>query len=58
MKMSKLSVVLLAGAIIAMAGLSACGRNGVPVLPKEVHKDQYPEQYPQTPKAQTGVFSG
>lgn len=58
MKMSKISVVLLAVSLLLMAGVSACGRNGVPELPKEVHKDQYPQQYPQTVKPQTGVFSG
>lgn len=58
MKMSKFSVLALAATLALMAGLSACGRNGVPELPKEVHKDQYPSQYPQTPKAQTGIFSG
>ncbi|WP_374379157.1 hypothetical protein [Dongia sp.] len=58
MKMSKISVLALAAALTLMAGVSACGRNGVPQLPKEVHKDQYPSQYPQTPKTQTGVFSG
>jgi predicted small lipoprotein YifL len=56
--MSKLSVAMLAAVLIAAAALSACGRNGVPELPKEVHKDKYPQQYPQTPKPQTGVFSG
>lgn len=58
MKMSKMSVGLLAAALLLTAGLSACGRNGVPELPKEVHKDQFPQQYPQTVKPQTGVFSG
>jgi predicted small lipoprotein YifL len=58
MKMSKLSVAILAAVLAATATLTACGRNGVPELPKEVHKDQYPDQYPQTPKPQTGVFSG
>ncbi|WP_374649982.1 hypothetical protein [Dongia sp.] len=58
MKMSKLPAVALAMALIATAGLGACGRNGVPQLPKEVHKDKYPTQYPQTPRPQTGIFSG
>lgn len=58
MKMSKISVVLLTAALVLAAGVSACGRNGVPELPKEVHKDQFPQQYPQTVKPQTGVFSG
>ena len=58
MKMSKISVGLLAASLLLAAGLGACGRNGVPELPKEVHKDQYPQQYPQTVKPQTGVFSG
>ncbi len=57
MKISKLSVALV-GALIVLGAVSACGRNGVPELPKEVHKDKYPAQYPQTPKPQTGVFSG
>ena len=58
MKMSKLSVLTLSAALALLAGMSACGRNGVPELPKEVHKDQFPTQYPQTPKPQTGIFSG
>ena len=58
MRMSKLSVAMLAAVLAATAALSACGRNGVPELPKEVHKDKYPQQYPQTPKPQTGIFSG
>ena len=58
MIMSKLSVAMLAAVLLATAGLSACGRNGVPQLPKEVHKDRYPDQYPQTPKPQSGIFSG
>jgi predicted small lipoprotein YifL len=58
MKMSKLSVLMLAASLALMASVSACGRNGVPELPKEVHKDKYPTQYPQTVKPQTGIFSG
>ncbi len=58
MTISKLSVVMFATVLALTAGLSACGRNGVPELPREVHKDKYPQQYPQTPRAQTGVFSG
>ncbi len=58
MKMSKLSVALLAGSLLLLAASSACGRNGVPELPREVHKDKFPQQYPQTVKPQTGVFSG
>lgn len=58
MKMSKVSVALLTGSLLLLAAVSACGRNGVPELPQEVHKDQYPTQFPQTVKPQTGVFSG
>jgi predicted small lipoprotein YifL len=58
MKMSKVSVLMLAAVLALTAGISACGRKGDPVLPKEVHKDQYPEQYPKTVKPQTGIFSG
>ena len=58
MTISKLSVVMLAAVLALAAGVSACGRNGVPELPREVHKDKYPQQYPQTPRTQTGIFSG
>lgn len=58
MTISKLSVVMLAAVLALAAGVSACGRNGVPELPREVHKDKYPQQYPQTPRPQTGIFSG
>lgn len=57
MIISRLSVMILAAIIVLTAGLSACGRNGVPELPKEVHKDKFPQQYPQTPRPQTGIFS-
>ena len=45
-------------AIVLWRALSEDEFDCVPELPKEVHKDQYPSQYPQTPKAQTGIFSG
>jgi hypothetical protein len=58
MKMSKMPVLMLAASLALTAGLSGCGRNGVPELPREVHKDKYPTQYPQTVRPQTGIFSG
>lgn len=54
---SPVSVILLAAALALMVGASACGRKGDPVLPKE-QSNTFPDQYPKTSKAQTGVFSG
>lgn len=58
MKISPISVLLLVAVLALTAGVSACGRKGDPVLPKAGPSDSFPDQYPQSTKPQTGVFSG
>lgn len=58
MKISPISVLLLVAAIALTSGVSACGRKGDPIVPKEQHKDTFPDQYPRSTKPQSGVFSG
>ena len=58
MKNPPMSVLLLVAILALTAGVSACGRKGDPTVPKELHKDTFPDQYPQSTKPQSGVFSG
>jgi predicted small lipoprotein YifL len=58
MKISKVSVLILMVVLAFTASVSACGRKGVPVLPKGEPQDTYPDQYPRSTKPQSGVFSG
>ena len=58
MKTSPISVLVLVAILAVTAAVGACGRKGDPIVPKELHKDTFPDQYPQLTKPQSGVFSG
>ncbi|WP_374366795.1 lipoprotein [Dongia sp.] len=57
MNRSPIAVLTIVAVLALALSVSACGRKGDPVLPKE-QRNTFPDQYPKSTQPQGGVFSG